>query len=91
LEEFGFHFDMIHDEQLIEDIVVLVELNVLNVDHHLIEGNISPCPEPNFELNRSDQHFINSLVLLVKLSLFIVDPVQDELQVRNLRNVGVEV
>lgn len=47
--------------------------------------------QAHLELDGLYQDLVNPLILLVELSFLVVDSVQDELQVRNLRLVRVEV
>ena len=48
-------------------------------------------PDPQLQLHSPDYHLVNTLILLVKLLLFVVHPVQKVLDIGNLGFLTSEV
>ena len=64
---------------------------VFDVDEYLVDGDVVFAAETQFHLHGFDQHGVHGLVGFVELFLFVVDAVEEVLQVGYFGDGGAEV
>lgn len=82
---------ILHHIELLHYLLLSINRNVLNVDHHFIYWNVMCTTYSQLQLHRSHQHLVDAMVFLVELSLLVIYAIQDKLQVWDLGAVWVEI
>jgi hypothetical protein len=77
--------------KLLEDGAAVVEGDVFEVEHDLVDGDVVVTTDFDFEFERLDEDVDEVVVLCKKLKFGVVDSVEDVLEVGDFGQVGGEV
>jgi hypothetical protein len=92
-ENLTFLANLLDGLQVVDDLSVVVAgyRDVLEINQHLVNGDVLGTAQLQLHLHRLHQHRVHALVGRVELLLLVVDPVQQVFQVRHFRHVGSEI
>ncbi len=73
--------------ELLEDGTAVVEGDVFEVKHDLVDGDVVVTTDFDFEFERLDEDVNEVVIFCKKLKLSVVDSIEDVLEVGDLRQV----
>jgi hypothetical protein len=77
--------------ELLEDGTAVVEGDVFEVEHYLVDGDVVVTTDFDFEFERLDEDVNEVVIFGKKLKFSVVDSVEDVLEVGDFRQIGGEV